>query len=134
VISGDLIFNALWNPNAKTYVAIAGELNLGAGNVDMPGLMRMLERQNIIVDAYIDPRDGAVKGPGITRRTDFLVLGELFRPRTRDGAKGQEVANKANESLKKMLDEARENALTVVNPRRFVNETGFRLKRTDVQP
>ena len=37
-------------------------------------LVRMLEKQNIVVDAYVDPLDGTLKG-GVTRRTDYILLG-----------------------------------------------------------
>src|SRR5262249_13789489 len=76
IVRGDVIINPLWNPNAQTHVAIAGIVDYsGTGSTSINNFIRLLEKQNIVVDAYMDPSDGTMKGPGITRRTDYLILG-----------------------------------------------------------
>ena len=75
---GDVIFNPAWNPTVRQHVAIAGLIDLtGDGRDSTLEFVRNLEKQNIIVDSYLDLRDMTVKGKGIGLQTNYLVLGEL---------------------------------------------------------
>src|SRR5262249_19422845 len=57
VLKGDLLFNPAWSPNMRQHVAIAGTVDLtGEGHDDLQELIRTLERQNVIVDAYLDTK------------------------------------------------------------------------------
>ncbi len=77
ILSGDLLFNPSWNSSMRSHIALAGIFDLdGDGYDDTPELVRNLERQGIVVDAWLDLKERAVKGPGITERTSYLVLGE----------------------------------------------------------
>lgn len=127
---GDVLINPTWNPNLKTHVAIAGIVDYrgdGANNVET--FIRNLEKQNIIVDAYMDPQDGSIKGPGISQRTDMLVLasapafGALNSPRSKD---------KAEAVLKNMAElqkAAEKNGLAVIQLRRFIEQVGYKVPR-----
>jgi hypothetical protein len=126
IIAGDALINPLWNPNAKTHVAIAGIIDLtGFGAINVASLIQILEKQNIIVDAYVDPVDGSIKGRGVTRGTDYLLLGGKPAARDKDA-----VIDAIGASIEKMLAEAKNNGVAIMSPRRFANETGFNLPRT----
>lgn len=77
ILERDVIYNPSWDPNLKKHVAIVGIIDLnGDGRDDLPEFIRSLERQNIVVDAYQDPRDGSMKGQ-ITYQTDYLIIGDV---------------------------------------------------------
>ena len=131
IVSGDVLVNPLWNPSAETHVAIAGVVDFrGTGSIDIQSFIRLLEKQNIRVDAYVDPRDGTVKGPGMTRRTDFLILGSIPTGREPGVSKDSAVIKQIDDASKKLLAQARSNAVTLVNPRRFLQDTGLNIPRT----
>ncbi len=77
ILKGDVLYNPSWNPILKKHVALAGIMDLtGDGRDSLAEFMRNLERQNVIVDAWLDPKDYSIKGKGITVRTDYLIQGE----------------------------------------------------------
>jgi hypothetical protein len=77
ILPGDLLFNPSWNSSQREHIALAGVFDLdGDGQDDTPELIRNLERQGIIVDAWLDLKERKIKGPGITERTTYLVVGE----------------------------------------------------------
>jgi hypothetical protein len=77
LLRGDLLFNPAWDPAQKVHVALAGIFDLNGSGVDgTQDLVRALERQGMIVDAWLDLKDRSIKGPGITERTTYLILGE----------------------------------------------------------
>lgn len=127
---GDVIVNSTWNPNLKTHIAIAGTVDfIGDGTNHVETFVRNLEKQNIIVDAYMDPRDGSFKGPGISPRTDMLVLASA--PQFAEVASAQEKL-RAEKLLKQMSDlakKAEENGLRQVKLRRFIEEVGYRVPK-----
>lgn len=127
IVRDDVLINPLWNPNAETHVVIAGVVDFqGTGAINVQSFVRLLEKQNVRVDAYVDPADGTIKGPGMTRRTDFLILGGV----PTGVGKNDDVRKKINEATDKLLKEARANAVTLVNPRRFLQDTGLNIPRT----
>ncbi len=78
---GDVIVNPNWNPDRKRHVAIAGLIDMdGEGRNQLREFRQLLERQNIIVDAYLEPAGpGWVTlpdGKGTTRETNFLIIGD----------------------------------------------------------
>ncbi|MCI0637910.1 MAG: hypothetical protein L0Y70_02475 [Gemmataceae bacterium] len=76
---GDLLFNMFWGAR----VAIGGYVPFGGALSKSPAeqmrqqanLMNFLQRQGMIVDAYLDLIDGQVKGDGMTSRTRYLIRG-----------------------------------------------------------
>lgn len=77
LLPGDLLFNAAWNPTQREHVAIAGIIDInGDGIDDTQDLIRALERQGVVVDAWLDLKERAIKGPGITEKTTYLLVGE----------------------------------------------------------
>lgn len=93
---GDLLFNLCWG----THVAITGQVNWSGFNAESPAaqmrnlqsFMALLQRQGVIIDAYLDLTDGTIKG-AMTAKTRFLVRGDaLYEP-----AAGGEEPGKAME-------------------------------------
>lgn len=112
----DSIFNSVWG----THVAVVGQVNLfskqrGESQVEqnrsLQRFLSTLERQGVIVDAYIDLLDGSVKGKygDITPKTQFLIVGNELNPNTAilaakaaapdtgDDNKNTEIRNKLGE-------------------------------------
>ncbi|MCS6851881.1 MAG: hypothetical protein NZ700_12020 [Gemmataceae bacterium] len=119
IISGDLLYNAAWSPTLREHVAIAGLIDLTGDGLDNSDVLkRDLEAQGIIVDAYLDPRDGTVHGPGISRQTNYLILGETIHP----------------SRMKELVDQATELGVTQVTARRFLALIGYRLPRRGSLP
>jgi hypothetical protein len=118
-------------------VAIAGIIDLnGDGVDDTPDLIRTLDKQGITVDAWLDLRDRTVKGPGMTEKTTYLILGEkpVLPPNVIPGSNA--VADAATEVLGKieeMKAKARDLGAEQVQYRRFLSLIGYRLPR-QMQP
>ena len=128
ITKGDVIYNASWNPNLKKHVAIAGIIDLsGDGHDNLYEFMRALERQNIVVDAYLDPKEGAVKGK-VTFRTDFLILGDL--PDIVSGGKMNDLAEKISTGQKLMQTEAKKYGVQQKGLGAYLELIGFRLPRS----
>lgn len=130
IVRGDVLINPLWDPNAQTHVAIAGVIDFSStGTLSMTSFIRLLEKQNIVVDAYLDPADGVAKGPGINRRTDYLILGSTPTGREAGVSRDNAVLKQMEAVTKKLLDEAKANAVKLINPRRFLQDTGLTIPR-----
>jgi hypothetical protein len=125
VVKDDVLVNSSWNPTLRKHVALAGIIDLaGDGRDSTAEFRRNLERQNIAVDAWME-RGGAIKGPGITVQTDYLILGETAEYT----AGGREKA--LGDQFKKSLDELRaaaaKNGVQVVSLKRYLEMIGYRL-------
>lgn len=109
VVERDVLYNPSWDPNIKKHVAIAGIIDLtGDGRDSLSEFIRNLERQNVVVDAYVDPKDGTVKGQ-VTFRTDYLIIGD--NP----------------ESQKKIVDDAKKYGVPSMGLYRYLDMIGYRL-------
>lgn len=138
ILTGDLLFNPSWNSSQREHIALAGIFDLdGDGHDDTPELIRNLERQGIVVDAWLDFRDRTIKGPGITERTSFLVVGE--RPELSDTMKRQvtqlgenpivQAFTQINGALVKMEESAQQKGVQKVAYRRYLTLVGYPLPR-----
>jgi hypothetical protein len=124
ITQGDVIYNGSWNPNLKKHVAIAGIIDLtGDGRDSLHEFMRNLERQNIVVDAYLDTKDGSVKGK-ITFQTEYLIIGTL--PDVGVAGKS-EVEKQVALAQKQMQDEAKKYGVQVKGLMAYLELTGYRL-------
>jgi hypothetical protein len=137
IMTGDLLFNPAWSPNQHQHVAIAGIIDLhGDGTDSTPEFIRNLEREGIIVDAYLDLRDGTIKPKGIeglTPDTRYLIIGEkpgfgsggtVIRddPRTK---RKEEVLAKMSE----MVEKAKDQGTSLIGYRDFVLLVGYPMPR-----
>ena len=140
VQEGDLVFNPAWNPSHRTHVAIAGIIDFTGEPPDSPAeqsralreFMRSLERQGVVVDAYVDLRDQTVKGQ-MTLKTDYFILGEgpsYEQTRVIDTKDRRfEAKQKVTEAMAKMRQEAVQKGVTVVPLAKFAVMTGYRTPR-----
>jgi hypothetical protein len=128
IVPGDALINPLWNPNTKTHIAVAGTLDLsGSGTLSMNALAGVLERQNVMIDGYLDPLDGTLRGRGVSRRTDYLILGGKATGREVGAPRDKAGIDKFNEEFDKMVNDAKANGVKVITPRQFTQDTGILL-------
>jgi hypothetical protein len=132
ILRGDLLYNPAWSPTQRQHVAITGLVDLtGDGNNDIAEFLRTLEGQGIIVDAWLDLKDQTVKGKGMNRQTDYLVLG--YRPEedfSRDKESAQARRARAiGELMDKTQDQAVRDGVTVISLRKFLALTGYQVPR-----
>ena len=121
VLERDVIYNPSWDPNIKKHVAIAGIIDLtGDGRDNLFEFMRTLDRQNIVVDAYVDPKDGTKKGR-ITYQTDYLIIGG-----DSDLPAGVKPGKGANDGRKALQDEAKNTGVPSVSLLRYLDMIGYR--------
>jgi hypothetical protein len=130
LLKGDRLFNPTWDPTRKKRVALAGIADLGGDGTDnTQDFRRLLKKQNVQLDAFIDTSDEKapkVVGPGVSVNTDYLVLADnlesVNHPRSRDKAY---VA--AFDRLKaEMQAKANLNGVTVITLRRYLDMIGYR--------
>jgi hypothetical protein len=141
VVSGDVLMNTAWDPNQQRHVAISGMVDLtGEGPKERAAdalraveeFKRSLENQGMIVDAWIDFVDNSVKGKGITRETDYLIMGDL--PKTRSGIfrEGDTKTKQIDDVVKlatRMDEEATKLGVVKIKLRDFLAMTGYRVPR-----
>ncbi len=133
---GDLLFNLAWG----AHVAIAGVVDWNGHGVqaaaaqmeDLEEFARVLRSQGIIVDAFVDLRDGQVRG-AFTSRTAYLVRGYNVP----GGGKGEEAdrAKAVNDAIDTLKRAAVDRGLFLISPDNLVNVIGFRRprSRTDME-
>jgi len=123
-----VIYNASWNPNLKKHVAIAGIIDwTGDGRDSLYEFMRNLERQNIVVDAYLDPKDGSIHGQ-LTYQTDYLILGDP--PDAQGRGKLGEAEKRILEGRTQMQDEAKKYGVQVKSLLSYLEMIGYPLPRS----
>lgn len=129
VLVNDVINNSAWDPFQKRRIALAGYMDLyGDGRDGMAELRRILERQNVIVDSYLDPKDFSIQG-AINLQTEYLVLGDTpeslpYSVRERDG-----FGKKLGQGIDDMQAAARRNGVPVIGLRKFLDSIGYKLPR-----
>lgn len=137
ILAGDLVFNPSWNPSQREHVALVGIFDLdGDGRDDTAEVVRNLEKQGIVVDAWLDLRERKIKpegGPGITERTTYLILGD--RPQipaavaAQAGKDGENTIFDAFTSVSAKIAEiekvAKEKGVQPVAFRRYLSLVGY---------
>jgi hypothetical protein len=132
IMQGDVLYNPSWNPTIKKHVALAGIIDLtGDGRDSLPEFKHNLERQNIVVDAWLDPKDFSIKGKGITVQTDYLIIGSSaeFQSAGR-AARSGDAEKKLNEGIQRMKDQAARNGVEVKSLNKYLEMIGYRLPRS----
>ena len=75
IAKGDQLFNMALSTGEKEHVAYAGIIDLdGDGRPDNEHFVRILERNNLKVDAYLDLKSGQIRGK-IDYPTKLLIIG-----------------------------------------------------------
>jgi hypothetical protein len=102
----------------------------GDGRDHSDEFKRNLQKQNVVVDAYLDLKEATIKGK-MDVKTDYLIVGEPpdFSSTTtfREGDTRFERKTDIMDKMTTMQVEAREKGITVVPLRRFVEITGYQL-------
>jgi hypothetical protein len=134
VLTGDELYNPAWSPGLREHVAVAGMIDLtGDGRDGTIEFVKNLEKQGVAVDAYLDTRDLAVRGKGISRQTGYLILGEIpefaAQEQIREGDAKQERKMSINQEITKLREQAVALGVTIIPARRFMAMMGYKLPR-----
>jgi hypothetical protein len=111
---GDQLFNVSLSTGAKEHVAFCGIIDLdGDGRPNNEEFVRILEKNNLVVDAYLDLKTGEIKkrGDGLGFRTKFLIV----------GSDAPLVGN-----VKAMVDDAKAKGVQLIDARMFLNLIGVK--------
>ncbi len=127
---GDLLFNLVWG----SHVAVAGVIDwsgrgaesAAAQQDELQDFLRVVESQGVKVDAYVDLRDGQIKG-GLTGKTAYLIIGHKAWAKK---GPDEERAAAVNASVGKLRGDAVERGLFVISPDNFANVVGYRRPRS----
>lgn len=121
---GDQLFNISLSTGEKEHVAYCGIIDLdGDGRPDNEEFVRILERNNLVIDAYLDLKSGTIKNragtDGIDFRTKFLIV----------GADAPQIGGVA-----KMMQQAKEKGVQLIDARMFLNLIGVKPPRHPAPP
>jgi len=137
----DQIFNLAWQPEEEMRIAFAGIIDLDGDGLDNnEDFLRMLERQGVIVDEYLKMRPlEFVKrdGKGMTLRTKYLVIAPDPKLDALPTDKDTPQTRQIQATIEKMSDiraRARELGIQVVEARKFLAMTGFKLPKNPAAP
>jgi chemotaxis protein histidine kinase CheA len=129
IVKGDRLFNPTWDPNRQRRVAIAGIADLGGDGVDnSDDLRRLLSRQKVTLDAYIDTKDDKAPklvGKGVSVNTDYLVLGEGLENARGGKSFDKKYALEYKALIQKLKDEAKNNGVTIISLQRYLDMIGY---------
>jgi hypothetical protein len=118
---GDQLFNLTLSSGEKEHVAFAGIIDLdGDGRPDTEAFIQLLERNNLVVDSYLDLKTGQIKIKKMNSGTRFLILGT--------GAP-VEVGG-----IKTMVKKAKENGVQIIDARAFMSLIGVKPPRNPATP
>ena len=130
ILEGDVLYNPSWNPTIKKHVALAGIMDLsGDGRDSLAEFKRSLERQNIVVDSWLDPKDFSVKGK-ITVQTDYLILGESLEFQASGRDKNEALRQNLDKGIQDMKREAEKNGVKLMALNKYLEMIGYRLPRS----
>ena len=111
---GDLLFNMFWGTRVAVtgYVSITGEQsdNPSEQNRHMEDFLYLLKRNGVQVDAWVDLRDGQIRG-NITSKTRYLIRGDDLRV----GADGKPGAKMPAEDKEKDGDKDKDKEAVAKN-------------------
>jgi len=120
IAKGDQVFNMTLSSGEKEHVAFAGIIDLdGDGRPDTEAFIKLLETNNLIVDAYLDLKTGEVRGKGMNTGTRFLIL----------GTEAPEIGK-----IKTMVKQAKTNGSQLIDARMFMSLIGIKPPRGAAPP
>jgi hypothetical protein len=129
IVKGDRLFNPTWDPNRQRRVAIAGIADLGGdGNDNSDDLRRLLARQKVSLDAYIDTKDEKapkIVGKGISVNTDYLVLGEGLELNRGVKSFDKDYVLKYKRLTDELKEKAATNGVAVISLKRYLDMIGY---------
>jgi len=130
ILKGDLLFNPTWDPNRQRHVAIAGIADLGGDASDSSDeLRRLLSRQKVTLDAYVDTNPKEKKpilvGKGVTVNTDYLIVGEGLEGVRDDRSKDKVYSAEFTKLVDKLKEDAKNNGVAIISLRRYLDMIGY---------
>jgi len=141
IVAGDHLFNPTFSPGTPKRVAIAGVADLGGEGTDSSAdFRRLLERQGVVIDAYVDTKDAKeprllkggrsddkeAKGE-VTAKTTYLIVADGFDVLSKHPSKNdKEYAKKFQDLVSEMQDKARNNGVTVLSLQRYLDMIGYK--------
>lgn len=131
ILKGDVIFNPTWNPNSRKRIAIMGIVDLtGDGKDQIYELIAQLERQGVMVDAYLDPATLEIRNtPGISPKTDLLIIGDGIDSVKAPRGIINEKMTQLTKSINDMRQAAKENGVSSVDLRKYLEMSGYRVPK-----
>jgi hypothetical protein len=130
IIEGDRLFNPTWDPTEKRHIALAGIVELGSEGADnTEDFRRLLEKQNVVLDAYIDTKDDKnpkVIGKGLSTRTDYLVLAANLEATNHPKSRDRAYAQSYDRLYTDMKAKANANGVTLITLRKYLDMIGYR--------
>ena len=116
----DAIYNITLTGNERVRVAYCGIIDLdGDGLPNNEEFVRILEKNNVTIDAYLDLKTGEIKGPGMKPSTKFLIL----------GPDAPEVGK-----VKEMMNQAKDRGIQIIDARKFLKLIGIALPSNPIPP
>jgi hypothetical protein len=130
IVAGDQLYNPSWFPGLRDHVAIAGLIDLnGDGQDGTAELVKALEQQGIIVDAWLDLKDQSLKGAlqAVGPKTSYLILGD--EPETEHELTDPRRAKKTTtlQTIDKLVEDATAKGIYVVGARRYLALAGMKV-------
>jgi hypothetical protein len=132
IMVGDMLVNPAWNPNQPEHIAIAGLIDLtGDQRNNIDEFIRNMQRQGVVVDAYLDLADNTIKGPGMNLNTSYLVIGDTPDLTVEMIPGDKRIDQKLGTSAKiaEMRSDAQKLGVTTVPLRHFVELIGYKLPK-----
>jgi hypothetical protein len=130
IMKGDRIYNPTWDPNRPRRIALAGIADLGGDGTDnTEDFRRLLSRQGVVLDAYVDTKDDKapkVVGKGVTVNTDFLVLADPLEAVNHPKARNPEYVKAFDRLVADLKLKANTMGVTVVPLRKYLDMIGYR--------
>jgi hypothetical protein len=138
ILRGDRLFNPTWDPSRKRHVALAGFPDLaGDGTDSLTEFRRLLAKQNVELDAYIDTKDDKapkVVGKGVSVNTDYLVLADSLEGTAHPMAKNNPYKTAFNQMVNDMKAKAASNGVTVITLKKYLDMIGYRTGKAANSP
>ncbi len=117
MLPGDLIYTPLWRSGFQEHFALAGFLDIdGDGISDLQKVRDIIRTNGGVVDVYTDDEKGTVMPPNgeMTIETRYLVKGRGDRP-----------IGVNQDGFKKLLDQAKDLDVEVINLTKFLDMMGY---------
>lgn len=127
VLSGDLLYNAVWRRGSSEHIALFGIFDLdNDGRDDIKALRNELAKMGVVVDAYFDLTTMKWVGD-VTSQTMFAVEGYTPTITLADGA-NQEGKSRIISALADARKSMKEKGVRVLRPRDFFPRIGYKAR------
>jgi hypothetical protein len=136
IVTGDQLYNPGWFPGLRDHVAIAGLIDLnGDGRDATPEFVKALEKQGVIVDAWLDLKDQTLKGAlkAVGPKTSYLIIGD--EPEVDKELVGNQIDPRLEKKLtfRQVIHDLKEDAkakgVYVVDARRYMALAGMKVPK-----